>query len=224
MRTFVLGDVHGAYKAMMQVFERAEFDYKKDRLIQIGDIADGWPETVECVEELMKVKNLIAIRGNHDVWMCEWLETGQTDNYWSEYGGQASMDSYRKTKKVDDPRHLNFFLKQKNYFVDEKKRLYVHAGYNPTQPIVRQSDYCFHFSRDYWNMMLKLASHNLDKPEDVNDFTEVFFGHSQSPKYVGHDRPVNCFHSWNLDQGCNTNYKLNIVQYLQFDLFLLHLD
>ena len=26
-RTFVCGDIHGAYKALIQVLERAEFDY-----------------------------------------------------------------------------------------------------------------------------------------------------------------------------------------------------
>ncbi len=32
MKTFAIGDIHGAYKAMIQCFERSKFDYKKDRL------------------------------------------------------------------------------------------------------------------------------------------------------------------------------------------------
>ena len=72
MKTFVMGDVHGAYKALKQCLERASFDYQNDCLIQLGDIADGGNEVYECVEELLKIKNLVAIKGNHDDWFCEY--------------------------------------------------------------------------------------------------------------------------------------------------------
>ena len=68
-RTLAIGDIHGGYRAMMQCFERAEFDYKKDRLICLGDVADGWSEVVGCIEELHKIKNLVYIIGNHDLWL-----------------------------------------------------------------------------------------------------------------------------------------------------------
>jgi serine/threonine protein phosphatase 1 len=41
MRTFVMGDIHGAHKALKQCLERAAFDRGKDVLIQLGDVADG---------------------------------------------------------------------------------------------------------------------------------------------------------------------------------------
>ena len=33
LKTYAIGDIHGAYKALIQCFERSKFDYKKDRLI-----------------------------------------------------------------------------------------------------------------------------------------------------------------------------------------------
>ena len=57
MREFVLGDIHGGYKSLIQVFERSKFDYNNDKLIVIGDIADGWPETKKCVEELTSMSS-----------------------------------------------------------------------------------------------------------------------------------------------------------------------
>ena len=47
-KTFVVGDIHGGYKSLMQVLGRAKFDYEKDTLICLGDVADGWPEVDEC--------------------------------------------------------------------------------------------------------------------------------------------------------------------------------
>ena len=58
MKTFVIGDIHGTYKALLQCFERSGFDYKRDRLVLIGDVCDGYPDVVECFDELLKIDNL----------------------------------------------------------------------------------------------------------------------------------------------------------------------
>ncbi|MEK6563466.1 MAG: hypothetical protein AABZ65_00350 [Candidatus Omnitrophota bacterium] len=42
MKTFAIGDIHGAYKAMMQCFERSKFDYKKDRTLQPIHVCNVW--------------------------------------------------------------------------------------------------------------------------------------------------------------------------------------
>ncbi len=44
-RTFVIGDIHGAYRALRQCLDRADFDYESDHLICLGDVCDGWPDT-----------------------------------------------------------------------------------------------------------------------------------------------------------------------------------
>ena len=41
MRTLVIGDIHGRYNALKQVFNSSKFDYERDRLILLGDIVDG---------------------------------------------------------------------------------------------------------------------------------------------------------------------------------------
>lgn len=52
-RRLVLGDIHGAHKALIQVLERSKFDYENDLLIIIGDVCDGWPETRKCVLDVV---------------------------------------------------------------------------------------------------------------------------------------------------------------------------
>ena len=66
MKTFAIGDIHGAHKALLQCIERSGIDKENDVLIFLGDIVDGWPEIPECIDTLLEFKNLIAIRGNHD--------------------------------------------------------------------------------------------------------------------------------------------------------------
>jgi serine/threonine protein phosphatase 1 len=55
MKTFVIGDIHGNYRALLQCLERSGFNKEIDTLIQLGDVADGWSETAECVEELLRI-------------------------------------------------------------------------------------------------------------------------------------------------------------------------
>lgn len=65
MKTFVLGDVQGAARA--QALERNLFRSGLDRLMQLGDVADGWPETPRRVAMLPGIPNSSwpAARSNH---------------------------------------------------------------------------------------------------------------------------------------------------------------
>ena len=92
MSTFVIGDIHGAHKALRQCLERSGFDRKKDTLIQLGDVADGYSDVYACVEELLSIPNLIAIKGNHDEWLNQFLETAYHPQGWM-MGGEATARS-----------------------------------------------------------------------------------------------------------------------------------
>lgn len=206
-----MGDLHGAFRAMKQVFEKVNFNYNEDRLIQIGDVTDGWPDAVECVEELMKIKKLVSIRGNHDVWLWDWLEKGYPDEWWTEFGGKSTMDSYHEHQKKHDNRHLKFFQQQKNYFVDEENRLFVHAGYNPGQLISVQAPSMLYADRKYWRSMQRVEAGKEKLPNDINHFSEVFIGHTQTIKDYEDELPVNIHHLWNVDQGCKSLGKLTLL-------------
>jgi serine/threonine protein phosphatase 1 len=222
MRTFVLGDLHGAYKALLQVFERSGFDHEKDTLISLGDIADGWPEVPECVEELLKVRNLIAIRGNHDLWASEFLRHRIVHEVWKVNGGHTTVNAYLRSGLLNDARHREFFAKQQNYYIDRKKRLFVHAGYDVSVKLEKQDQSIFHWNRTLWKyaMLKSFGTYELD--DDVNKFKEVFIGHSNTVKDVPDLKPVNRLNVWNLDQGCKIGGKLTLMnvdtkEYFQSD-------
>ena len=80
-RILVLGDVHGNYKALKQVFERCDFDPEKDLLISLGDLVDGGKESFKVIDYFIALKDFcniepMFIKGNHDVFLVDWLETG----------------------------------------------------------------------------------------------------------------------------------------------------
>ncbi|HNP96969.1 MAG TPA: metallophosphoesterase, partial [Cyclobacteriaceae bacterium] len=93
-KTFVIGDIHGSYRALLQCLELSSFNYHYDQLICLGDISDGWPETREAIDEMLKIRNLTFLLGNHDFWTLEWMETGYADSTWLAQGGAATVRSY----------------------------------------------------------------------------------------------------------------------------------
>ena len=215
MRTLVCGDIHGAYKALIQVLERSNFDYENDTLISLGDIADGWSEIPECVDELLKIKNLIPLRGNHDVWTWNWFELGQSPIMWTQQGGQATLDSYIRTGQVMDDNHKNFWNSQVDYYIDEENRLFVHAGFDLTYGFKwsKTAGVGIHRATElHWNRNLaefNEKSWGKKAISHLDEFKEIFIGHTahQTLSFNGPGKR----NIWNIDTGAGWDGKLTIM-------------
>ena len=240
-RTLCVGDIHGGFKSFKQVLERCNFDNKIDKLIGLGDVADGWGETAELVEYLITLQEEsnnrhIFLRGNHDAWCQEWLNFGIAKDIWVVQGGKATVDSYIRTGLLTDKRHKEFFNKLHNYYVDEENRGFVHGGFiskNGLGHEVYESDY--YWDRDLWN--LALLQHNnyhdgskeaLAKARRFEKHKEIFIGHTTTgnwlvkphlPEYQYTEQPkqgriivpMNRCNIWNMDTGGGFEGRLTIM-------------
>lgn len=216
---YVIGDIHGAYKALKQCLERSNFDYEKDELITLGDICDGYSEVYECVEELLKIKSRTDIRGNHDDRWLTFIEDGSHPCTFSQ-GGIATLKSYCKncdaeyhiklssvlTSLWDEQKipieHIKFFSKQRYYYIDENNNLFVHGGFNRHFHIyddVYNSPDILMWDRDLWYQALSFSSVTGGKFK--NDFNEIFLGHTPTINWKT-DKPMHSANVWNLDTGC----------------------
>jgi len=203
---FTIGDIHGGYKALVQCLKRSKFDYKKDKLIVLGDVVDGWPETPQAIEELLKIKNMVYVVGNHDVWCHNWLQFGQAPMIWTEQGGKATIKSY-----IDNPelllKHRDFFKDKKPYHIEDKK-LFIHGGYKIGIPIEEQTEMYLTWDRDLWDFR-----HDLD----VTDFDEVYCGHTSIWRYSR--RPLNMNRVWFMDTGGGYEGKLSMININTKEIF-----
>lgn len=237
-RVLVIGDIHGNHKALIQVLQRSSFDYDKDLLITLGDIVDGLPDTFECVEELLKIKNRIDIKGNHDEWFRGFLLTGIHPVKW-EQGGLATAISYG-TKILGDKfkyhtqtypdlygkwaeyyttnlvssdvpvEHLNFFRGQHRYYIDEGNNLFVHAGFNRHFPLREQpTDDIFWWDRDLFFGAMSSNSTNM-KFTIKEPLNDIFIGHTATTNWEI-DKPITVRTITNLDTGAGFNGKLTIM-------------
>src|SRR6056297_3545044 len=93
-RRLVIGDIHGRIDALKEVLEKSKFDYENDKLILLGDVVDGGYNTNQVINELMKIKNIVFVLGNHDIWMMNYLFKNETPAYWLNQGGASTLNSY----------------------------------------------------------------------------------------------------------------------------------
>jgi len=136
-KRYAIADIHGNNKALVQVLKRAKFDYDKDELIVVGDVCDGYNESYEAVEELLKIKNLIFTIGNHDLWFMNHMASGWAEYIWLSQGGKNTIQSYKNNgydyKKIPKS-HKEFFNKGK-YWYEVDNMLFVHGGFDyPNMP------------------------------------------------------------------------------------------
>ncbi|AGO47888.1 metallophosphoesterase [Cellulophaga phage phi40:1] len=219
MRVFVMGDIHGSARALKQCLERSGFDKDVDKLIQLGDVADGWDDTPECVEILLSIKNLVAIRGNHDVWCHDWIKYKDAPNNWLKQGGEATVRSYVDKKLIQDERHVKFWEDQVDWYIDDENRLFVHAGWDYTHhgDFERQASLrvdagsisreC-HWDRELYRSALSLRNRReLDSFKPLKQFKEVYIGHTSHDK----GEPFWVGNLCNMDTGAGWNGQLCIM-------------
>lgn len=216
-RTLVIGDIHGAYKALSQVLERADVN-ETDTLIFLGDYVDGWSQSFEVIAKLMelsKKQNCIFIKGNHDAWCEDWLENGKVDRSWLFHGGTLTIDSYLKESKQAQAEHLDFFHSMLNYHIDEKNNLFIHAGYASMHgPSKEMYESNYRWDRTLWELAVSMdkgiQKDSTRYPKRLQWFHEIFIGHTPTLTYDA-DTPMHAVNVWNVDTGAAFHGKLTIL-------------
>lgn len=238
-KTFVIGDIHGANKALTDLLHIINLDTKKDKVIFLGDYVDGWSESSEVIETLIDLKKqmgdrAIFLRGNHDKWCEDWLTNGIRHTYWIPNGGESTIDSYKRTGlMIPSSGHHMFFYKLHNYYIDEENRAFVHGGFVSKKGVGHDtypSDY--HWDRDMWQLAVLLhgrEDEGNNKALRFKKHKEVFIGHTSTtnwkckpryPEYLDHRQekksgpitiPMNRCNVWNLDTGAGWEGKLTAM-------------
>lgn len=248
MKRFVIGDIHGSYKALAQVLGRSGFNYEDDLLITLGDIVDGWSDVYMVVEELLKIKNRIDIVGNHDDWFLEFIDFGIHPDGWSQ-GGLGTAKSYAKALGIDlkvqsnvkygvrsarttymlnlisddiPLTHQAFFKNQNRFYKDGDNNVFVHGGFERNLPLADTSREEMMWNRRLWDSALSAES-GKSKLKIEEEIKNIFIGHTTTLIW-GKTIPMKADIIYNVDTGAGEpNGKLTIMdidtkEYWQSDL------
>lgn len=229
--TYVIGDIHGALKALNQIIKLIKPD-ENSRLIFLGDYVDGLPESGQTIDFLIELDtrfNCVFLKGNHDVWLEEWLETGHADPLWLASDGQSTLRSYGSFSGVEKKKHRDFLRKFRSFYVDDQQNLYVHAGFTSQQGPAKEmyENYLFNDRTLLETAMIfkDMKQHPTDHfPVRLSLFNEIFIGHTPTLKF-GSEVPIHAANLWNMDTGVKKNGKLTAMdvktkEFWQSDLII----
>ena len=205
MKTFVIGDIHGAYKALLQCLKLSQFNKNEDRLICLGDVCDRGKQVKECIDELLTIPNCVYILGNHDAWALDWAIYARISQEWWEQGGSQTIMSYRGMEMPKE--HIRFLSEAHLYFIEQNK-LFVHGGFNPERPVSDTLKEILLWDRNLLKQAQECQPINPD--HKFADYDEIYIGHSPTTNF-GKKEPQKYCNVWAMDTGAGWGAKLTIM-------------
>lgn len=162
LRIYAIGDVHGRLDLLDGVFGRIDRHLEADPCEQnltilLGDMIDRGPQSRGVIERVMargKSHWLLAMRGNHEQCLLDFLEDPEVLVEWGEFGAFSTLLSYgvkprlsatpeQRREARDDllavmPAEQLAFLKQLAISFSCHGYFFVHAGVRPLVPFKDQ--------------------------------------------------------------------------------------
>ena len=237
---FCVGDIHGWDTALQELLDAVNFDYEKDVLVSLGDLCDRGPRSWEVIEILLKIKELVLIQGNHDIWLKSYLNSKRRycDYSWHSNGGQTTLKSYYDHDYVNEAAHLKLLKSAVPYhemdmdlFKEDAhpnaRYCFTHGGFNRKHYVKDQDGESMAWDRTLVEESMSCSPEQILKTKD--GFDKVFVGHTPTlcwyesvPGYGNRPitTPIIKGGVYNLDTGCGkfgklTLYNLKTDTYIQ---------
>lgn len=134
--TYAMSDLHDCYDKYIKMLEKINFN-DTDILYILGDIVDRGPDGIKILQDIMKRKNVVALRGNHDFlahYILKFLTTPSdmydsdsfSDNYrsWIYDGGSPTEEAFMKLSEEEEKKillYLNYMPIFEELTVGENK-------------------------------------------------------------------------------------------------------
>jgi len=217
-RTFVIGDIHGALKALQQVISGIK-PTSDDTLIFLGDYVDAWPESAQVIEFLIGLKkqyDCIFIKGNHDILCADWLMGKLENPAWATGKGKPTVESYRHITASDKQKHIDFFSSLSLFHIDGENRLFLHAGFTDNDgPQFEVPETNLTEDRSLWELAItmekRIHTHPELFPKRLKLFKEIFIGHTPT-LILNSTVPVNACNVWDMDTGAGFHGPLSAME------------
>lgn len=207
MSVYAFSDLHGRYDLWEKIKEKIQPD---DIVYNLGDNIDRGPDGIKICQDLMTMKNVKCIRGNHEMMAIEAIPCLLANNFntipvqnWFWNGGLKTWDQLEEIGYDDDDQAF----KEKcwkiiNFFKNDMRDFYHHSFYtNTNSHIVILSHAGFTPGREYESEIGWARGHFLDKwPQntafDISDnlwmSNKIILVHGHTPiQYLQRDLKLN---------------------------------
>ena len=125
----VIGDIHGCYHTLKELYEKIKKNYPKAEIYSVGDLVDRGHYCLEAVE-FIRDKEIKFTPGNHDLMFTHFFESPGSifARTWIHNDNGETLAAYEfETEKIWD--HIRFINEQPYWFNNEDAFI-SHAGFS----------------------------------------------------------------------------------------------
>lgn len=174
MSIYVCSDLHGRYDLYNKMLETIKFN-KKDTLYILGDAIDRGPESIKLLQQIMKQKNVVLLKGNHEKMMLQYLKTQNIYDamVWEYNGGEETHNQYKKLTEKEK-QDIFYYLNNLPNYVILPGVILVHAGINNNIKSTNIEE--FMEAQDVDDLVW-IREPFINRPTNIENYT-VIFGHT----------------------------------------------
>ncbi len=204
MRIIAIGDIHGCLRALDVLLEAIR-PRPQDLIITLGDYINKGPDSKGVIDRLLELhrkRQLIPIKGNHELLLLQARASAEQAAEWSELYGKETLASYaplgKKGSFKDIPKaHWHFWEHSCLDWWETKDCFFVHANVDPHLSLEEQSN-----ERLFWEKFAAPLPHISGK--------KMICGHTSQKN----GRPINlghaiCIDTWACGKGWLTGLEVN---------------
>lgn len=214
-RILAISDIHGKYEEFLELLEKVEYVKEQDQLVLLGDYTDRGAHSKQVVEKVIDLvaNGAIALRGNHDQMLLDWLDTGEADRF-IRNGGLMTVKSYCGTnyelEHLEEARtvflnefaaHIDF-MRNLPYYHETEEHIFIHAGINPAYEDWKETPV---------HEMVWIRDVFFNFPTNIGN-KKIVFGHTPTIKL--HESKEIWFteDKIGIDGGCVYGHQLNCLE------------
>jgi serine/threonine protein phosphatase 1 len=166
MLLYAIGDIHGRNDLLIDLIELIRADAAQEdstvrpTLVFLGDYVDRGPASRQVIETLLRLQSdpgldVVAVRGNHDQFVLDFLEDAARGPLWTTFGGAPTLLAYgvspprrgdeaswteaaRSLAAAMPEAHLSF-LRALPHCAVAGEYVFVHAGVRPKVSLADQT-------------------------------------------------------------------------------------
>ncbi len=149
-RVIAIGDIHGCARALAALLDAIQ-PRASDTIVTLGDYVDRGPDSPGVIDRLIQLQEqcqLVPLLGNHDQMLLE-VVRGELDcQWWSAYGGDATLEAYgyQGDFSVIPAGHIAFLENCVSYYATDT-HFFVHANYDAGLPLDQQSEHALRWRK-----------------------------------------------------------------------------
>ena len=183
-KTYCFTDIHGNYNLWRQIHDYCD---ATDTIYFLGDAADRGEDGLQIIQELLRDKRVIYLKGNHeDIFVDVGAELaegiGWSASLWRQNGGKPTIDSFKRLSYDSQIYYIKRLAQLPAIYYYENAKgqniILSHAGFTPSEKFLSHADLM-------WD-----RNHIEDEWPQGYDNTYIVHGHSPVQILFKSDNPV----------------------------------